>query len=205
MAARAVALVGHPRRRLRQSAAWSTATKFCDAFLAELLPESFADLTIPLTVRRHRSARGAKPCCSRKARCSPRSPPRWRCPGWCGRSRCDGRVLVDGGVDRSAAVRRCCAARPTSSSRSMSRAAAASAQGVPDPWESLFAAITVMGHTIVGAEAQGRRARPRAAAEHRHLPHARFLPGERDPARRRADQGGGEGEARRAARPNAAP
>ena len=31
----------------------------------------------------------------------------------------------------------------------MCPAAAPSAQGVPDPWESLFTAISVMGHTIV--------------------------------------------------------
>ena len=56
-----------------------------------------------------------------------------------------------------------------------------------------------MAHTIVAEKLKERRARPAGAAEHRHLPHARFLPGERDPARRGAREGGGEGEARQIA------
>ena len=60
----------------------------------------------------------------------------------------DGRVLVDGGVVDPL---------PFTALRHKAdvivavdvSGGAAEAQSVPDPWESLFAAITVMGHTIV--------------------------------------------------------
>ena len=73
---------------------------------------------------------------------------------------------------------------------------------MPDPWECLYTTVLVMGNTIVGAQAQARRARPPAAAERRHLPHARFLPGERDPAR--ASRKRSQGEAACSSRPGGA-
>ena len=121
--------------------------KFYDAFLAELLPESFADLTIPLTVVTadlHRReallfTQGAlKPAISSAL----------AVPGLVRPVAVGERVLVDGGVvdPLPFTVLRGQAAIVLAIDVS---GGAADAGGVPDPWESLFAAISIMGHTIV--------------------------------------------------------
>ena len=114
---------------------------------AELLPEIFAELKIPLTVDRDRSPSRAR----RRVQRGPLQPAlaaSIALPGLMRPVEVDGRVLVDGG-----APIRCrstvCAARPTSIVAVDVSGGLAERRGVPDPWESLFATISVMGHTIV--------------------------------------------------------
>lgn len=123
------------------------AEKFYDAFLSGLLPESFADLKIPLivvTADLHRreallfTAGALKPALAAA----------FAVPGLVRPIEVDGRVLVDGGVVDPL---------PFSVLRGKAdivlavdvSGGAADGKGVPDPWESLFAAISIMGHTIV--------------------------------------------------------
>jgi NTE family protein len=121
--------------------------KFCDAFLAELLPERFADLAIPLTViAADLHAREA--LAFSEGPLKPAVAASMAVPGLIRPIERDGRVLVDGGVVDPL---------PFTVLRGKADAilavdvsgGAAEAQSVPDPWESLFAAITVMGHAIV--------------------------------------------------------
>ena len=60
----------------------------------------------------------------------------------------DGRVLVDGGVVDPLPFG-CLRGKADIIVAIDVSGGARGARGVPDPWESLFAAITVMGHTIV--------------------------------------------------------
>lgn len=60
--------------------------KLYDAFLTELMPENFSDLSIPLTVIAADLHRREAVTFS-SGLLNPRSPPRWRSPGWCVRSR----------------------------------------------------------------------------------------------------------------------
>jgi len=123
------------------------AGKFCDAFLAELLPESFADLAIPLTViATDLHARAA--LWFSEGPLKPAAAASMAVPGLVRPTERDGRVLVDGGVvdPLPFAVLRGKADVIVAVDVS---GGMAEAQSVPDPWESLFAAITVMGHTIV--------------------------------------------------------
>jgi NTE family protein len=120
--------------------------KFYDAFLAEILPESFDDLAIPLIlVTADLHARTAvlfsdgplKPALTASI----------AIPGLVRPIELGGRVLVDGGVvdplpfgclrDRADIV------------LAIDVSGGAAEPAVPDPWETLFAAISVMGHTIV--------------------------------------------------------
>ena len=121
--------------------------KFYDAFLAELLPASFADLKIPLTVvtadlhRREMlllTAGALKPALS----CA------LAVPGLVRPVEMGDRVLLDGGVvdPLPFAVLRGKADVIVAVDVS---GGGVDAGGVPDPWESLFAAISIMGHTIV--------------------------------------------------------
>jgi NTE family protein len=121
--------------------------KFCEAFLAELLPASFEDLAIPLTViAADLHARAALPFSTGPLK--PAVAASMAVPGLVRPIERDGRVLVDGGV-----------VDPLPFTVLRGRAdvivavdasgGAVQAQSVPDPWETLFAAITVMGQTIV--------------------------------------------------------
>ena len=155
----------------------------------------FAALKIPLTVMAT-DLHAARPLSQGRAQARGRGLDRAAGPGAAGgdrRARADRRRR-----HQPAAVRQL--ARPGRRRRRgrCVRPADRRARRRADPWESLFATISVMSHTIVSHKLE-RRARPRAAAEHRHLPHARFLPGERHPARGRADQGRREREAGRPA------
>jgi NTE family protein len=121
--------------------------KFCEAFLAELLPESFADLTIPLTViaadlhAREALAFTAGPLKSAVAASM-------AVPGLVRPIEHDGRVLIDGGVVDPLPFTALRGKADVIVAVDVS-GGAAQAHSVPDPWESLFAAITVMAQTIV--------------------------------------------------------
>ena len=121
--------------------------KFYDAFLADLLPESFADLIIPLTVVT--TDLHARECLMfSEGALKPALAASMSVPGLVRPMEVEGRVLVDGGVTDPL---------PFTAMRGKAdvivavdvSGGGASARGVPDPWESLFAAISVMGHTIV--------------------------------------------------------
>jgi NTE family protein len=121
--------------------------KFCEAFIADLVPQDFADLAIPLTVI-------AADLHTREALAFTEGPLKsavaasMAVPGLVRPIEHDGRVLVDGGVVDPL---------PFTVLRGKADVIVAvdvsgsgpQANGVPDPWESLFAAITVMGQTIV--------------------------------------------------------
>ena len=123
------------------------ASKFYDAFLGEMLPEHFSVLKIPfIAVTTDLHAREAVTFTAGPLKTAVAAS--MAVPGLVRPVELDGRVLVDGGavdplpfgwlrgkadvtvaVDVSGGV----GERP----------------GVPDPWETLFSAISVMSHTIV--------------------------------------------------------
>ena len=121
--------------------------KFFDAFIRELLPAGFADLRIPLTViatdlhARECLVFGAGPL-------KPALAASMAVPGLVRPIETDGRVLVDGGVTDPLPFTALRGKADVIVAVDVS-GGPAEAQGVPDPWESLFAAISVMGHTIV--------------------------------------------------------
>lgn len=121
--------------------------KFYDAFLAELLPASFADLKIPLilvTADLHRremlllTEGDLKPALSSAL----------AVPGLVRPVAVGARVLVDGGVVDPLPFTVLRGKADVILAIDVS-GGAAEGGGVPDPWESLFAAISIMGHTIV--------------------------------------------------------
>jgi NTE family protein len=120
--------------------------KFYDAFLAALLPASFADLKIPLiavTADLHRRetillTEGAlKPAISSAL----------AVPGLVRPVTVGERVLVDGGVVDPLPFTVLRGKADVILAIDVSGGAVGG--GVPDPWESLFTAISIMGHTIV--------------------------------------------------------
>jgi NTE family protein len=123
------------------------AAKFCDAFIADLAPESFADLQIPLTLMAA-DLHARTPVVFTEGLLKPAVAASMAVPGLVRPIEIDGRVLVDGG-----------AVDPLPFGVLRGKAdvilavdvsgGTAEGQGVPDPWESLFTAISVMGHTIV--------------------------------------------------------
>jgi len=123
------------------------AGKFCDAFLGELLPADFADLTIPLTVI-------ATDLHARESLIVSEGPLRtavaasMAVPGLVKPLELKGRVLVDGGVTDPLPFG-CLRGNADVIVAIDVSGGADEHDGVPDPWESLFAAIGVMGHTIV--------------------------------------------------------
>jgi len=123
------------------------AGKFYDAFMGELLPESFADLKIPFTAivtdlhARQSLALSDGPL-------KPAVAASMAVPGLVRPLELDHRVLLDGGLTDPL---------PFGCLRGLAdvivavdvSGGASERDGVPDPWDSLFAAIGVMGHTIV--------------------------------------------------------
>jgi NTE family protein len=129
-------------------------TKFYDTFLADLLPEDFADLEIPLilvTADLHAresvlfSTGPLKPALAASM----------AIPGLVRPIELDGRVLVDGGVVDPLPFR-CLRDRADVVVAIDVSGGAAEGATVPDPWETLFAAISVMGHTIVAHKLKER-------------------------------------------------
>ena len=128
--------------------------KFYDAFLAELLPEDFSQLSIPLTVIAA-DLHAREPVIFNNGPLKPAISASMAVPGLVRPVEIDGRVLVDGG-----------AVDPLPFGALLGKAdvvlavdvsgGAAERQGVPDPWESLFATISLMGHTIVAEKLKHR-------------------------------------------------
>ena len=121
--------------------------KFCEAFIADLVPRDFGDLAIPLTLvatdlhRREAFAFTAGPL-------KPAVAASMAVPGLVRPIEHDGRVLVDGGLVDPLPFTGLQGKADVIVAVDVS-GGAARAQTVPDPWETMFAAITVMSHTIV--------------------------------------------------------
>lgn len=121
--------------------------KFYDAFLGELLPENFSDLPIPLTLiatdlhRREAVAVTEGPL-------KPAVSASFAVPGLVRPVEVDTRVLVDGGVTDPLPFA-CLRGKADVVLAVDVSGGAAERAGVPDPWEALFSAISVMSYTIV--------------------------------------------------------
>jgi len=121
--------------------------KFYDAFLGELLPENFSHLTIPLSVI-------ATDLHRREAVVMTEGPLRlavsasMAVPGLVRPVELEDHVLLDGGVTDPLPFGCLRGAADVVVAVDVS-GGTAERGGVPDPWESLFAAISVMSHTIV--------------------------------------------------------
>ncbi len=171
------------------------AEKFCEQFLPAEVPEDFAALKIPLTVIAT-DLHGRSEAVLSPGPLRPAVAASIAIPGLMRPVELDGRVLVDG-----AAVN----PLPFDHLRGKADVVIAvdaavgpgNAGAVPDPWEALAATMAVIGHGIVAQQARGGAPGPVAAAECQRVPAVRFLPRQRDHARRRSDQGRGEGAPRR--------
>jgi NTE family protein len=121
--------------------------KFYDGFLGELLPADFADLTIPLTVIAT-DLHARESLVLREGPLRPTVAASMAIPGLVQPLEIDGRVLVDGGVTDPLPFG-CVRDKADVIVAVDVSGGADERKGVPDPWESLFSAIGVMGHTIV--------------------------------------------------------
>jgi NTE family protein len=120
--------------------------KFYDAFLGELLPTDFSDLAIPLTViATDLHARGS--LVLREGPLRPAVAASMAIPGLVQPLEVNGRVLIDGGVTDPLPFG--CLRGTADVVVAVDVSGGVGERSVPDPWESLFAAIGVMGHTIV--------------------------------------------------------
>jgi NTE family protein len=123
------------------------AMKFCEAFLGDLLPLAFSDLRIPFTaIATDLHARES--LALSKGPLRPAVAASMAVPGLVKPLELDGRVLVDGGITDPL---------PFGCLRGTADVLVAvdvsggpgKGDGVPDPWESLFASLSVMSHTVV--------------------------------------------------------
>jgi len=122
------------------------ALKFYDTFLGELLPENFADLKVPLTaITTDLHAREALAFSEGPLR--PAVAASMAVPGLVQPLQVGGRVLIDGGVTDPLPFG--CLRGKADVIVAVDVSGGAERAGVPDPWDSLFATISVMGHTIV--------------------------------------------------------
>ena len=120
--------------------------KFYDAFLAELLPENFSDLAIPLTVIAA-DLHARAPVAFREGPLKSAVAASMAIPGLVRPLEADGRVLIDGGAVDPLPFE---TLRGTADVLvAIDVAGGTEGQGVPDPWGSVFAMISVMGQTIV--------------------------------------------------------
>jgi NTE family protein len=121
--------------------------KFYDGFLGELLPPDFAALTIPLSVIAT-DLRVRESLVLRQGPLRPAVAASMAIPGLVQPLEVNGRVLIDGGVTDPLPFGCLRGSADLIVAVDVS-GGAEERDGVPDPWESLFAAIGVMGHTIV--------------------------------------------------------
>jgi NTE family protein len=121
--------------------------KFYDAFLAELLPENFSNLAIPLTVIAT-DLHARAPVTLSEGPLKPAVTASFAVPGLVQPLEIDGRVLVDGGAVDPLPFG-CLRGKADVIVAVDVSGGVAERDGVPDPWESLFATISVMSHTIV--------------------------------------------------------
>jgi NTE family protein len=122
-------------------------SKFYDAFLGELLPADFADLKLPMTaVATDLHAR--KSLVLREGPLKPAIAASMAVPGLVRPLEVNGRVLVDGGVTDPLPFGCLRGAADVIVAVDVS-GGTVERGSVPDPWESLFATISVMSHTIV--------------------------------------------------------
>ncbi len=121
--------------------------KFYDAFLAELLPPNFADLKTPLTLIAA-DLHGLEAIAFTTGELKVAISASMAVPGLVRPVEIDGRVLVDGGTVDPLPFGVLRGKADVVLAVDVS-GGPAERKGVPDPWESLFAAITLMGHTIV--------------------------------------------------------
>ncbi|MEJ0075513.1 MAG: patatin-like phospholipase family protein [Alphaproteobacteria bacterium] len=120
--------------------------RFYDAFLGELLPADFSDLTIPLTVVAT-DLHARESLVLREGPLKPAVAASMAIPGLVQPLEVSGRVLVDGGVTDPLPFT--CLRGSADVIVAVDVSGGVGGPSVPDPWESLFAAIGVMGHTIV--------------------------------------------------------
>jgi NTE family protein len=126
--------------------------KFYDAFLAELLPDTFADLGIPLTAIAA-DLHTREPVVFTQGPLKPAIAASFAIPGLVRPVELD-RVMVDGGaVDPLPFT--CLRGQADILVAVDVSGGAPEARGVPDPWESLFATISLMGHAIVAEKLKG--------------------------------------------------
>ena len=122
------------------------ALKFYDAFLGELLPEDFADLKIRFTaITTDLHAREALALSQGPLKAAVAAS--MAVPGLVQPLEVGGRVLIDGGVTDPLPFG--CLRGKADVIVAVDVSGSAERAGVPDPWDSLFSAISVMGHTIV--------------------------------------------------------
>jgi NTE family protein len=118
-----------------------------DAFLADLLPEGFAELTIPLSVLVADLHRREGLLVS-EGELKPALSAAFAVPGLMQPVEVDGRMLIDGGTVDPLPFTALRGKADVVIAVDVSGGAVAG-KSVPDPWECLFAAISIMGHTIV--------------------------------------------------------
>jgi len=121
-------------------------SKFYDAFFGELLPTNFIDLKIPLTVIAT-DLHGREALMVSEGPLKPAVSASMAIPGLVQPLEIEGRVLVDGGVTDPLPFT--CLRGKADVIVAIDVSGAVGERSVPDPWESLFSAIGVMGHTIV--------------------------------------------------------
>lgn len=126
------------------------AEKFCALFLPEPVPETFEALAVPLTVVAT-DLHGRREQVFEHGPLRPALAASMAVPGLIRPVAIDGRVLVDGGAvdplpfEHLRAKADIVLAVDISGGRPDGGDA-----GIPDPWNCLFATLTVMGHAIVG-------------------------------------------------------
>jgi NTE family protein len=120
--------------------------KFYDAFLAELLPVDFTDLKIPLTVVAA-DLHAREPVMFSRGPLKPAVAASMAIPGLVRPIEAGGRVLIDGGAVDPLPFE---ALRGKADiTLAIDVAGGIEGHGVPDPWDSVFAMISMMGQAIV--------------------------------------------------------
>ena len=121
--------------------------KFYDAFLDELLPETFADLHIPFSAIAA-DLHAKETLVLTEGPLKPAVAASMAVPGLVQPLEVGGRVLIDGGITDPLPFG-CLRGKADVIVAVDVSGGSAERGGVPDPWDSLFSAINVMGHTIV--------------------------------------------------------